>query len=375
MRVALLGPFYPYRGGIAHYAASLFRALEKAGHSVLAFNFTRQYPSFLFPGQTQADQSNAPIDVANKRCVDSLNPLTWVSTGIRIAKSKPDLLVVQWWHPYFAPSYGTIARVVRRFSKTKVVFLCHNVVPHESSVVDRALLHMAYRSADAFVVGADLEKKRLAGFLKKKPPIQVAPHPTYHVFAEGQTPLNAQQARQSIGIDAEKLVLFFGYIRPYKGLSVLLEAMGLLEHPDIKLVIAGESYEDPTVYHRQIEKLGLNDRVTFHNRYIPNERVPDYFSAADVVALPYRSATQSGIVQMAYAFGVPVIVSAVGGIPEVVADGKTGLLVPKEDPQAMATAIGRFFDENLGSDMERAIEIEREAFSWQRVVEAIEQTQ
>jgi D-inositol-3-phosphate glycosyltransferase len=371
VRVALLGPVYPYRGGIAHHTASLFGAFTGLGHDVRVYNFTRQYPGLLFPGQRQTDTSREPIVVPSERTVDSLNPATWVRTAWRMRRFRPDVVVVQWWHPFFAPSYGTIARLVRRQGSSRVVFLCHNVRPHDATVWDEGLLRWAYGAADAFVLQAAVEEPVLRRLVRGHPPVAAVPHPTYDVFVGPGPRPSAAAARSSLGLAAERVLLFFGLVRPYKGLGVLIEAMARLRHLDLALVVAGEFYEDAAPHRRRIAALGLTQRIHLNDRYIPNEQVPQYFAAADLVVLPYLSATQSGIVQIAYAFGVPVVVSAVGGIPEVVTSGETGLLVAPGDPEALAGAIARFFDEDLGPRMRAGIERRRGELTWPRVAEAI----
>lgn len=370
MKVALVGPCHPYRGGIAHYTTSLYRALEASGHQVQIYNFSRQYPELLFPGTSQKDRSKAPFDVPNERCVDSMNPASWVKTGWRIGRSAPEVTVVMWWHPYFGPSSGTVGRIIRRVARSPVIFLCHNVTPHEASIVDRHVLKFAFGAADGFIVQAAKERAKLRELVGYSPSVEVVPHPIYDVFAEAGT-VDRDEARETLGLEAPKTLLFFGYVRPYKGLGVLLNALPLLEIDDYELVIAGECYEDKQQYLDQIHELGLRNKVRFLDRYIPNEEVSTFFSAADLVVLPYRTATQSGIVQVAYAFEVPIVVSAVGGIPEMVDDGESGLLVPAERPGDLAEAIDRFFAEDLSEHLKAGIRRKRESFRWDRVVEAI----
>ncbi len=371
MRIALVGPCHPYRGGISHYTTSLYRALEAGGHQVQAFNFSRQYPSFLFPGTTQQDESRAPFEIPNQRLIDSLNPASWAASAWRIARTRPELTVVQWWHPYFAPSYGTVARIVRRVSASRVIFLCHNVLPHDHSFVDKKLLSYAFGSSDGFMVQAAKERTILRELVGYAPQVEVVPHPIYDVFAENGEIPSKEEAREKLGIKAKNVLLFFGYVRPYKGLSVLLEALPLLKTADYELVIAGECYEDRQKYLDLIHELGIADQVTFLDRYIPNEAVAGFFAAADLVTLPYLDATQSGIVQVAYAFETPIVVSAVGGIPEIVDDGDTGLLVRPNRPGELAAAIDRFFKEKMSAHIRAGIRQKRELFRWDRVVDAL----
>jgi D-inositol-3-phosphate glycosyltransferase len=372
VRIALLGPVHPYRGGIAHYTAALTRALLERGHAARVFSFTRQYPRLLFPGQRQTDTSEAALAVPSERVIDSLSPLSWWRASRAAAAFGPTLVLVQWWHPFFAPSLGTVARWVRRRTGAQVVFVCHNVRPHEASRLDSALLRYAYGAADAFVVQARGEARRLRELIGEAAPVEVAPHPPYEVLSELAPPLERAVARARLGLTAPRVVLFFGLVREYKGLSVLLDAFAQLDDPGAQLVVAGEFYAPAGPYRAQVERLGLAGRVRFDARYIPNEEVGAYFSAADVVALPYRHATQSGIVQLAWAYGVPVVVSAVGGIPEVVEDGVSGLLVPPERPDALSEALRRFFAEGLEGPLREGVRQARRRHSFAGVAEAIE---
>lgn len=349
MKVAVLGPVHPYRGGIAHYTARLARELIALGHDTLVVNLTRQYPSALFPGTTQEDASENRFDVPAERIVDSLDPRSWLRAFRRIKRFGADKLIVQWWHPYFAMSFGTIAYLARA-AGIEVVFLLHNVLPHESSPVDRVLAGVAYRSAHRFVVHARAEQDRV-GELVRGAEVAVNPHPVYDLFDSGDAP-SRTEARATLGADAERLLLFFGLIRHYKGLDVLLDAMPrIVEQTGATLYVAGECYDDLATYTDRIAALGIEDHVVLDARYVANEEVPTLMAACDAVVLPYRHATQSGVVQVAYACERPVITSAVGGIPEVVWEGETGLLVPPEDPDALANAVARFYD----GDTQRAL--------------------
>lgn len=369
MKIAVLGPVHPYRGGIAHYTARLCRELISQGHEVLAVNLSRQYPSALFPGSTQEDASEQTFDVPAERLVDSMNPLSWWRASKRITEFGADLLVVMWWHPYFAASFGAIAFAARARG-ARVVFVCHNVLPHESSPVDRILAGAAYRTADRFVVHADAERARLAELLSA-PEVGVHPHPVYDLF-ETDEPIARWVAKESLGLEAERVVLFFGLIRRYKGLDLLLEAMPRIQaETGAHLYIAGECYEELSDYEAQIERLKLADAVTLDARYVANEEVPRLMAAADVVVLPYRHATQSGIVQVAYACGRPVITTAVGGLPDVVWDGETGLLVPPEDSDAIADAVRRFYEEDLAAELATGVARRVAELSWAGLVAAV----
>jgi glycosyltransferase involved in cell wall biosynthesis len=360
--VAVLGPFHPYRGGIAHHTTLLARTLAES-HPVLGVNFTRLYPGFLFPGRTQYDASGAALHaegVQVVRLLDSIGPHTWWRTAGAIRSSGARLLVLQWWHPFFAPAYASVARLVRR-AGVRVVALCHNVLPHEASRLDGALVRLGLGAADAFIVQSETDREAIARLLPERP-CRLTPHPAYTFFAAGATGRDA--ARRQLGLDGN-VVLFFGLVRAYKGLDVLLRALALgRQRVPMHLVVAGEFYQDRAPYEALLDELDIRAAVTLTDRYIPNEDVEAYFKACDVVVLPYRSATQSGIVQIAFSFQRPVVVTAVGGLPEAVRPGETGLVVPAADAAALAAALVQFFSTDLAATMRPHLQHAAAAFSW-----------
>jgi glycosyltransferase involved in cell wall biosynthesis len=368
-RYCLVGPTYPYRGGISHYNTCLIRELSGRGET-LAINFTRLYPDFLFPGKTQLDESARPLSAESLRIVDSLNPLSWIRAGAAAARFRPDAVLVQWWHPFFAPAMATLCAVAKARSRTKIVFICHNVLPHERSLVDEALARTAFAAADAFLVQSG-EDRRALSRLKPRAPAVVHPHPIYDFFAsEG---LSREDARSAIGEGAGPLVLFFGYVRGYKGLRHLIEAMPLLrKRVPARLLVVGEFYDDPAPYEELVGSLGLSEAVRFVNRYVGNEEVEGFFAASDLVVLPYVSATQSGIVQIAIAFDRPAIVTEVGGLPEAVVPERTGFVVPPRDPAALAAAMARFFEEGWAARMAPHFAAEKRRFSWSAMADAVD---
>ena len=368
-RFCLVGPTYPYRGGISHYNTCLIRELAGV-HQLQALNYSRLYPGFLFPGKTQYDESAAPLEASSERVIDSINPFTWIRTGFRAARQRPDIVVVQWWHPFFAPALFVICLILRILRRGRILFICHNVVPHETSPIDRILSRTAFRVAHAFLVQSREDGENLLR-LRKGARIGIHPHPIYDFFRTEE--MTREKARKSIGEGEGRILLFFGYIRPYKGLSHLLEAMGLLrERIDARLLIVGEFYEDREPYMQLVERWGLSERVRFADRYVGNEEVQSYFTACDLVLLPYISATQSGIAQSARAFDRPFIVTRVGGLPEVVSEGRTGFIVPPANPGAMADSIVEFFEGGWAEKMAPYFAEERERFSWRGVVIEIE---
>jgi glycosyltransferase involved in cell wall biosynthesis len=371
MQVVLLGPTYPFRGGIAHYTTLLCHHLRQH-HQVEFISFRRQYPTWLFPGRTDQDPSRQPLTVECDRLIEPFNPWTWIQTARRIRELDPDLLLLQWWVPFWAPVWLTIAKLVRRRVRPRILFISHNILPHEGGWMDRLLARWVLGQGDTIIVHSKRDRDDARQLLPKAQ-VHVTALPTYEVFAQ-QVP-SSHEARRVLGIrDDIPLVLFFGFVRPYKGLHYLIGALPqVLEQLDVHLLVAGEFWGDDTSYREQIRTLGLDEHVTIVDRYIPNEEVSTYFGAADVVVLPYSDATQSGIVQMAFGFGLPVVTTTVGGLGESVQDGLTGLLVPPMDSDALAAAVIRYFQEELGPSFRTNIQAQRDRFSWARLVALIEE--
>jgi len=370
MKVLLIGPAHPLRGGIAQFLSLLNDALGRAGHKTVFHRFIRQYPKFLFPGKTQDDESESPVKVDSIPSLDPLNPFNWPFAAWRIAKEKPDLIILKWWMPFFGPSYIVTLWLAKLLCNTKVMYVVDNAIPHEKRPGDMLITRLGFRIADYFLVMSDAVKKDLLS-IKPHAVYVHTPHPLYDVFG---APKDKDEARKALGVSGGKVLLFFGFVRAYKGLNILLDAMPeiIAGLGDVTLLVAGEFYGDKDTYTAQIGRLGLNDRVKVLDRYIPNEAVGDYFSASDVLVLPYLSATQSGITQIAYVFDVPVVATNVGGLPEVVKEGVTGYLVPPGDPKALSDAVVRFFDEGGQESFKEGIREERKRFSWEGMVVAIE---
>ena len=371
MKYVVIGPTYPYRGGISHYTTLLCQHL-RAAHEVKFYSFKRQYPALLFPGRTDKDPSRSPLRADCEYLLDAWNPLTWLETFRRIKEYRPDALIFQWWVPYWAPAFASIAGFARRFTASRVVFICHNVFPHERSVVDRALVRLALTQGQFFIVQSEKDLHDLKRLL---PVAQVrkTAHPIYEALALAGT-LTTEEAQRQLGLEGNVL-LFFGFVREYKGLEYLLKAMPkVMGRLDAHLLIVGEFWDDKSSYLKLIEELGIAQAVTIVDRYIPNEELGLYFSAADVVVLPYVDATQSGVTKLAYGFEKPVITTSVGGIPEIVKNGETGLIVPPQDSEALGEAIVRYFEEDLGARLILNIgaQVQEGAFSWERLVHLIE---
>lgn len=375
MRVVLVGPAHPHRGGIAQYTASLFQALG-CRHQVHLISFKRQYPDLLFPGQTQHDRSKAPLRVPCEPLLDSISPASWKRTAARIATLAPDVVIFQWWQPFFAPAYRAVIRSVRKIRPTPMVFLCHNVLSHSESAVpgrprlERFLTRRAFRCVDGFLVQAEglvsaVHELNPRGSVKK------VYHPLYHFYSEWDR--NVSDGDE-VRADSSPRLLFFGKIRKYKGLETFLDALAVVRREmDFRAVIAGEFYMPAAPLRRRARRLGLDDCLEWQDHYIPNERVPGIFRCTDLVVLPYVEATQSGVVPVAYQFGVPVVASNVGGLSEVVLEGRTGYLVPPLDPDALAAAIVRYFREGKKEEFRENILAFRTRLTWEQVVEGIEE--
>ncbi|MCF0211665.1 MAG: glycosyltransferase, partial [Bacteroidales bacterium] len=344
MHVIILGTAYPYRGGLSAFNERLASEYQQNGHTVEIYTFTLQYPSFLFPGKTQYSEEPAPEGLKILRKVHSCNPFNWLKVGKEIRKKRPDLLVVKFWLPFMGPCLGTIARRVRKNGVTRVVSVLDNVVPHEHRIGDRLFARYFVRSADGFVAMSRSVLADLDLFDTRKPR-QFCPHPLYDHYG---SLLPRNEARRLAGLDEEgRYVLFFGFIRAYKGLDLLLEAFAdkRLEQLGVKLVVAGEFYGDAAPYMEQIERLGIEERVVLRTDFIADSEVNRYFRSANIVAQPYKSATQSGVTQIAFHFEVPMLVTRVGGLPEIVPDGEIGYVVEPE-AGAIADALVRYFEED-----------------------------
>lgn len=367
--VAILGPFPPYRGGIAQHTALLARTLA-VRHPVRGISFKRLYPGFLFPGRTQFDPSATSLVAADwrvERLLDSIGPHTWPRTATAVTQAGCRLLLVQWWHPFFAPAVATVGRALRR-QGVRSIFICHNVLPHEASRLSGALVRIGLGAADACIVHSETDREALLRLFPRKPHL-LTPLPAFDIFAHGR--VTRDQARHELQLQGP-VVLFFGLVRPYKGLDVLLHAIARARaHRPMTLLVVGEFYEDRARYERLRTELGLDDCVRFVDRYVPNDEVEPYFRAADIVVLPYKSATQSAIVQVALTFERPAIVTRVGGLPESVRVGETGDVVPPEDPAALARSLLQFFGSDAAERMQPHLRRAAAAFSWDAMDAAV----
>ena len=366
MRIALVGPLHPWRGGIAQYLGLLGEGL-RARAEVAAVTFTRQYPGLLFPGRSQRDPDAPPPGFPVAALIDSINPLTWGRATRHLDAFAPGLVILKWWIPFFGPAFSNTVAPLRRRG-TRVVLVCDNLIPHERRVGDRAFTNMMLRESDGYLVMSESVERDL-DTLKPGAPRRRVLHPLYAQFDRGR--YTRETARARLGLEGE-VVVFFGYIRRYKGLDILLEAWPKVrERRPATLVVAGEFYEDDAPYRALAAAAGGEPGVRLLGRYLPDDEVEALFKAADVVVLPYRSATQSGVTHVAYALGVPVITTDVGGLSETVRPGETGLVVPPEDPAALAEAIVRFFEDDLGPRLRTGVEVLRAAHSWGKLADEV----
>ena len=368
MKITLLGPAHPYRGGLASIMETMAREYQSRGHEVRIYTFTVQYPSLLFPGKTQYVDTPAPEDLHIERVMNTVNPLNWVSLGLRLKREKPDMILMKYWTPFMAPCFGTIARIARTNGITKVVCQIDNVEPHEHHIIDRPCNHYYLGGVDGFVYMSEQVHGELTA--DTQAPAIFSPHPMFENF--GKAVLRDEACRK-IGINPEdNYTLFFGLIRDYKGLDLLLEAWAKWLPEGRKLLIAGEFYASREKYIELIERLGLQDRVVLHDSFIADDDVKYYFSAADCLVLPYRTATQSGVTQIAYNFSLPMIVTRVGGLPEIVPDGRVGLIC-EPDADSIAAAMQQIYSGDTLSVMRENFAEERKRFSWSAMCDKLEE--
>jgi glycosyltransferase involved in cell wall biosynthesis len=371
MRVVIIGPAYPLRGGLATYNERLARAFQEAGDEVKLVTFSLQYPGFLFPGQTQFSTEAGPTDLTIDVSINSVNPWTWWRVGNQLRREKPDLVVFRFWLPFMGPALGSIARRIRSNHHTRIVAITDNVIPHEKRPGDRPFTRYFLAACHGFVtmsrsVLADLRR------LHFKQPAQYKPHPLYDNFG----PLKSKaEALQALNLDPNYgYLLFFGFIRAYKGLDILLEAFAddRLAALPVKLIIAGEYYEDAAPYEALIQQHKLESRLVRATDFIPNEQVVDYFCAADMVVQPYKNATQSGVSQIAYHFERPMLVTDVGGLAELIPDGEVGYVV-KPQARAIADALVDFYEHQRESEFTAGVWARKKQFSWSEMVKALKE--
>lgn len=359
MRISLIGPFPPFRGGISDFNFALFQEMDKS-HELQVINYSTQYPTLLFPGETQL-KVNADDSYKSKQILSSINPFTWKKTVAEINKFQPEIIIIHYWMPFFAPALRNIAVSVKKKSNAKIIVICHNLVPHEKQIFGQYLTKMFLKNVDRFIVMSESVKSDLLNIVPNAK-YEISPHPIYNIFGKVSS---KETARKNLGITAKKVILYFGLIREYKGLDILLKSIPQIKQniDDFTVIVAGECYEKEEKYHNIIRTLGLTKFVDLRLKFILDNEVADYFSAADVVALPYRTATQSGITQIAFNFNRPVIVSNVGGLSEIVPNGKVGYVVEPNSDE-FAKAIVKFYKEDKFAEFSENVKLHKKLFSW-----------
>ena len=364
-RILIVGPAHPLRGGLATYNERLAEVLNEAGHECDILSFSLQYPKLLFPGKTQLSSDSAPNSITIHAEINSINPLNWISVGLKYKKAKYDIVVFRYWMSFMAPAFGTIARLIKSNAHTKILAITDNVIPHERKFFDAAFTNYFLPVCDGFLTMSESVKQDLID-LKLTQPIAYVPHPMYDTFG---TAIDKNEAKKLLGLDTDtNYLLFFGFIRKYKGLGLLLNAFAdeRLKALNLKLIVAGEFYEDKNPYLEQIEKLGLKDRVIVCDDFIPNNQVSTYFCASDVVIQPYLNATQSGVTQIAYYYNKPMIVTNVGGLAELVPNNKVGFVCNVSE-QEIAGAMYNFYTQQKEQAFTNAAEQEKQRFTWQNL--------
>ena len=369
MHVIIIGPAHPLRGGgITTFNERMARQFQSEGHQTSIYSFSLQYPGFLFPGKSQFTDEPAPKDIDIHTRINSVNPLNWLSVGKEIKNLKPDIVVVRYWIPLMGPCLGTILRIIKKNKHSKIICIADNIVPHEKRFGDKSFTRFFLKPVDAFITMSKKVLTDLRLFTSKK--AMLVTHPLYDNFGHK---ISKTEARKQLAIGNEqKIILFFGFIRKYKGLDILLDAMKLINQLPIanyQLLIAGEFYEDRKQYDEQIETLGIKNNLILHTGFITDSEVKNYFCAADVVIQPYRNATQSGVIPVAYHFEVPMIVTNVGGLPAMVPDNKVGL-VAEPTAASLAEKITEYFEKGENYFLPHLLE-EKKKYSWTKMTESI----
>jgi glycosyltransferase involved in cell wall biosynthesis len=369
-KIVLVGPAHPLRGGLATFNERLIREYRNHGQDAFIYTFSLQYPSLLFPGKTQLSSEPAPENIPIFIKVNSINPFNWIKVGLDLRRRKPDMVIVKYWMPFMAPCFGTICRIIKSNKHTRIITIIDNLIPHEKRIGDRLLSAYWIGSVDGCIAMSRSVLDDLETFDSRKPKLY-CPHPLYDNFGASIT---REEALTQLHLDQTfRYILFFGFIRDYKGLDLLLEAFADVRFRGmkLKLLVAGEFYCDPKPYLEIINRHHLQDQVIMSNDFIPDSKVLNYFCAADLVVQPYKSATQSGVTQIAYHFNKPMIITDVGGLAEFVPNEKVGYVV-NPDSTAIAAAIIRFFAEGKEAEFSANAAIEKKKYSWGNMVDAID---
>lgn len=369
MKITILGPAHPLRGGIAALNERLAKQLATEGHDVNIVSFSLQYPKFLFPGKTQFSDDTVVFSFPVTAEINSVNPLNWLKTGRKIQKAQPDLVIVRFWLPFMGMSLGTICKLVKKNRHTKIISVVDNIIPHEKRPGDKFLSNYFIKNVDGFIAMSKSVLNDLTLFDAKKPK-KFSPHPIYDHYGKIES---RETALQKLNLDGRfSYVLFFGFIRDYKGLDLLLHAFAdeYFVQNKIRLIVAGEFYADASKYLKLIEYLNIQDKVVLKTDYIPNSEVENYFNAADIVAQPYKSATQSGVTQIGYHFNKPMLVTDVGGLSEIIPNGRAGYVVPP-DAAEIRNALIDFFSNNRAANFIENVKKEKERFGWNKMTQTI----
>ena len=369
MHIVILGTAYPFRGGLATFNERLARQLQAEGHQVEVITFTLQYPSFLFPGKTQYSTEDAPTDLLISQQVNSCNPLNWIKVGHRIRKMQPDLLITCYWMAFFAPCYSIIERIAKRNGKTRCIALVHNMIPHEPSILDKLFAPLYVRSTDGFVALSESVVQDIDHLDRNNKPKTSYPHPIYDHYGEQ---MSKEEACQALNLNPEnQYMLFFGLVRAYKGLDLLLDAFEKVKDqlPNLQLIVAGEFYEDEDKYRAQISNNQLTNKVIIKNEFIADADLRKYFGAANLIVQPYKTATQSGVTQVAFHFEKPMLVTNVGGLGEIVHDHKMGYAV-EPNADAIAAALTDYYTHSRQAVYTEYLIKQKDNYSWSKLAES-----
>jgi glycosyltransferase involved in cell wall biosynthesis len=368
-KVLIIGPAWPLRGGLSTYNQILANEFQKQGFKVTILTFKLQYPNFLFPGKTQYSSDPAPEGLNIEVRINSINPFNWIFTGLKYRNQQPDLVIIRYWLPFMGPCLGTVGRIIKGNGKSRIVAITDNVIPHEKRFGDTFFTKYFLKACHGFVAMSQSVLVDLNKFVRNKPALY-NPHPIYNSFKPS---ISKSEACEILKINSDtNYLLFFGFIRAYKGLDLLLEAFAKIDRQKInlKLIVAGEFYEDEKPYMEIIEKFNLLSDILFYKDFIPDSEVHLYFSAADVTVQPYKDATQSGVTQVAYFYNKPMIVTNIGGLPELVPNNQAGFVIDK-NPEEIAKAIEKFYSENWADRMGSFVKNEKEKYSWEKMIASL----
>ena len=364
-KLVIIGPAWPLRGGLSAFDEKLATQFTEKGIQTRIDTFSLQYPSILFPGKSQYTTDPKPNNVNIEVCINSINPFNWIKIGLKLYREKPDLIIVRFWIPFLAPCLGTILKIAKKNKHTKVISIVDNMIPHEKRIGDRLLTNYFVKTVDGFIAMSEKVKNDIKTFSHK--PVSISPHPIFNHFGD---PITKLEARLQLGLPKEdKIILFFGYIRKYKGLDLLIHAMAneAIKKLGIQLMIVGEFYEDASAYHDLVSSLGLQDQIKFYSNYIPDGEVKNYVCSADFIIQPYRNATQSGVTPLAYHFEKPMLVTNVGGLADTVPNLKTGIVVAPTT-EAIAKGIETLYELGETNFIPNIIE-EKKKYSWAQMTE------